>query len=189
MDELMKFGDWTVIEDYYVMIPGGKKTYKRKSAYICQCKCALIKLVSTSSLRRGQSLQCASCANSINRTKHGHCQNNSKRTLEYRSWSGARTRCNNNKSNNFYLYGGRGIRMCERWSKFENFIEDMGTRPGVQYHLDRIDPDGNYELGNCRWVTREENQANRRNSAKYRGQYFIIHKDKLCSYCLPKTDK
>jgi hypothetical protein len=91
--------------------------------------------------------------------KHGH---SGKRTPTYFSWQNMRQRCNYPKDVNYVRYGGRGVTVCERWNTFENFIADMGERPAGRT-LDRIDPYGNYEPANCRWATRKEQEANKRN--------------------------
>ena len=79
---------------------------------------------------------------------------------EYNCWAGVKQRCLNPKNHRYNEYGGRGITICERWMKFENFLADMGRRPkGTS--LDRIDNDGNYELSNCKWSTAKEQINNR----------------------------
>lgn len=86
-------------------------------------------------------------------------------TPEYIAWSAARSRCNNPNNENYPRYGGRGIKMCERWfNSFETFLTDMGSRPSPEHSLDRRDNDGNYEPGNCHWVTLLEQARNRSNN-------------------------
>lgn len=85
-------------------------------------------------------------------------------TPTYNSWKTMIQRCTNPKVHNYQYWGGRGITVCERWKDFENFLEDMGVRPSGTT-LDRINTDGNYEPGNCRWAT-DVQQARGRSNAK-----------------------
>lgn len=81
---------------------------------------------------------------------------------EYNSWCGARARCHDSQHPRYAEWGGRGVRMCERWREsFAAFVEDMGARPERGMSLDRIDSARGYEPGNCRWATAEQQSANR----------------------------
>lgn len=95
--------------------------------------------------------------------KHG-CSRKRKQDKVYMIYIQMKARCNNPKCKDYYRYGGRGISVCERWlNSFENFLADMG-RPGHKESLDRIDLDGNYEPGNCKWATDREQARNRSNN-------------------------
>jgi len=88
---------------------------------------------------------------------------------EYKSWSNMLSRCNNPKSTGYEYYGGRGIKVCEEWGSLKKFVEDMGERP-EGYSIDRIDVDGDYERGNCRWASWRTQSTNRTNN------HYISHK-------------
>lgn len=85
----------------------------------------------------------------------------------YNIWNNMRHRCSNKKAKGYKHYGGRGIKVCERWNIFENFVLDMYPSFKEGLVLDRIDVNGNYELDNCRWVTPSKSSKNRRDKAEY----------------------
>src|SRR3954462_4834923 len=82
----------------------------------------------------------------------------------YDAWRGMRKRCNNPNCHNYKDYGGRGIKVCARWSRYAQFKADVGTHPGKGWTFDRIDTDGDYEPGNWRWATMKTQQRNKRNN-------------------------
>lgn len=149
------YGKWTIIK--FVDI------HRKLMRFETVCECGTKGLHIASELRSGKSKQCVTChnrENSKNNTKHGRHND-----LVYKVWRSMKQRCENQNVLSYKRYGGRGIKVCEQWNDFENFIRDMGERPEGMT-LDRINNDGNYEPSNCRWVTHKENCNNRSNKRK-----------------------
>lgn len=114
-------------------------------------------------------IRCKSCVASAHNAQRTHGESgvrsksaNSQATPEYRTWKSIHTRCYNEKHKQYHDYGGRGIRVCDRWHTYENFLADMGRRPSSEYSIDRRDNDLDYLPDNCRWATRREQGANKR---------------------------
>lgn len=121
--------------------------------WLCRCDCGTEKIVYKQNVVRGLSKSCG-CYNDEMRGKSSITHHEASRytkTKEYRIWTGIKVRCYNKNCKAYPLYGGRGIKVCERWMKYENFLEDMGRCPD-KMSLDRINNDGNYEKSNCRWA-------------------------------------
>ena len=128
--------------------------------YRCACKCGTEKSVFGANLRAGKTKSCGCYGRErykvINKT-HGMSK-----TPEFRIWSGLKSRCTNVNAHNYDRYGGRGIKVSERWGSFEAFYADMGPRPSDKHSIDRLDVNGNYERENCRWATNYEQASNKR---------------------------
>lgn len=141
------------------------------SMWLCRCDCGTEKAVNSSNLRPGRIVSCGCAAHewatamgsnpafiakrAAKMTQHGHKRRAGK-SPEYAVWLGMKRRCYKPKSKDFARWGGRGIRVCDRWNQsFEAFLEDMGPRPAGM-SIDRLDPDKDYEPGNCRWATATE---------------------------------
>lgn len=138
----------------------------RGARWVCQCDCGETTTVRADSLKGGHIRSCG-CLNNEQRvanldtSTHGHAKTGA-HTRTYLAWENMRKRCYKENARRYSDYGGRGITVCDRWrDSFENFLADMGECPG-KLTLDRSNNNGNYEPGNCKWVTMKEQNNNRR---------------------------
>ena len=151
-----RFGKLTAIE--HVRIEGRKATYWK-----CICDCGNEKNANRVSLLTSHTTSCGCVRRqfmtemNLKRATHGKS-----RTAEYRIWDKMKERCDYPKCHNYHLYGARGIKVCDRWESFENFLEDMGVRPSSKHSIERKDVNGDYEPSNCKWATTKEQTRNTR---------------------------
>lgn len=142
----------------------------------CVCDCGSTRTMYLAEVQRGKPQSCGCLTLDVNRARmrtHGHAAKHNM-SPAYRSWADMVKRCTVSTSTGFHKYGGRGIKVCSRWMSFEGFLADMGDRPAGKT-LDRIDNEGNYEPGNCRWATPAEQARNTR-----RTRLLTIDGETLC---------
>lgn len=144
--------------------------------WLCECiykNCGKQVIVRGCDLKRGHTRSCGCYRVDIHRethTKHGQTRVGANRKVSktYNTHQLMIRRCEKTQHPDYYLYGGRGIKVCDRWrNSFEAFHEDMGDPPSEKHSIDRIDSNGNYEPGNCRWATAIEQANNTRTARCY----------------------
>jgi hypothetical protein len=157
--------------------------------YLCICSCGVEKSVQINSLHNGLTRSCGCLRSETTAHKNVLSATHGLRnSVEYRIWTSMLSRCRNPKYENYPHYGGRGISVCKRWAKFENFYADLGPRPLGAFQLDRKDNDGNYTPKNCRWATPKQNSRNKRNTlmTTYQGTVMpLIAAAELCGVKYP----
>lgn len=163
-----KYGKLTVVSY--------SETRRKLIYWDCVCDCGNTSIVYGGSLKMGYSKSCG-CNKIKYSTKIKSCHGLSGSRI-YKIWCYMLDRCfNERKKDNFYKnWGGRGITVCDRWKDFANFYNDMKEGYADNLQIDRINNDGNYEPGNCRWATRSEQNRNRRGNRviEYNGEIMII---------------
>lgn len=148
------FGRWTVVG------PSDARAASHDKYVRVVCTCGKEKGVLVTGLRSGRSNSCGCLNREVLRTRsqtHGMSTD-----PIYAVWNSMLGRCYREGDSNFKNYGARGIKVCERWHTFENFLADMGERPTEKHSIERKDNDGDYEPGNCKWATKKEQARNTR---------------------------
>lgn len=156
----MQFNEWTVLE--YMGY--------RRSYYKCKCSCGTVKKVTAHDIKSGHSKSCGHLYTKDKRTprkaqkmEFHKCSN----TKVHNTWKRIKQITSNPFHPKWKDYGGRGIKMCKRWQEsFLAFLEDMGHPASEDLSIDRINNDGNYEPGNCRWTTSSVQNSNKRSWSK-----------------------
>ena len=136
----------------------------KEDKWLCKCDCGNYQSAYGYRLRAGRANSCGCTAR--NKPRHGHSVGR-ELTTEYKTWKYMMRRCYNKKHKTYKGYGDRGIKVCDRWHIFDNFIEDMGKKPSRSHSIERIDFNGHYEPNNCIWAdgtTQARNQRIRKDN-------------------------
>jgi len=139
------------------------RSTRHGAMWSCLCACGAEKPIYASALTTGRTVSCGcySAERTRGRRTHG-ATSGGKRSPEYSSWTAMWDRCRNTKSKAYKNYGGRGITVCKRWLRFDQFIADVGKKPTLAHTLERKNNEGMYRPSNCRWATKQEQQNNTR---------------------------
>lgn len=145
---------------HFIILADAKEA-KGHTKVIVRCVCGVEKSIRLNSLRTGNTTSCGCMkASRIGDARRRHGLST---TTECTSWYHMIDRCYNKNNDVYSYYGGRGIKVCERWlNSFTDFLKDMGNKPALYMSLDRINVDGDYEPSNCRWATPQVQTENRR---------------------------
>lgn len=153
-----------------------EERFRESVLWKCLCDCGSFCLATSYSLTHGNKQSCGCLQKE--RASESSSTHEKSSTPEYKIYIGMLTRCYNKNRNRYYRYGGRGIKVCDRWkNSFENFLEDMGERPSKEHSIDRIDNDGDYEPKNCRWTDKYDQAINKQSKRGKSGIKNIIVKE------------